>query len=229
MRARTKAITLTVILLLLIVILAVVIALRATLEASAIPTTTATEPAGAQPVTLDVIIPIPPEIKATGLARPTARTQEAHHNADKGEPTTEPTAEPEPAPVRNERYAAIEISEEEIEELAQVTFAESSNQCAEGQQAVVEVVLNRVLHDAFPDTVHGVLHQGEHTTVPQFSTVYSIGHVEPNAMQYAAIEAALYGTPILDTDVVFFSTGGENDRVWGKIGDHVFCREYIWG
>lgn len=225
MRTRAKAIALTVILMLLIVILAVVIALRATLEASAIPATTATAPAGARPAALDVIIPIPPEIKATSPARPTAKAQEDHHNTDKGEPAVEP----EPAPQRNERYAAIEISEAEIEELAQVTFAEAGNQSAEGQQAVVEVILNRVLHDAFPDTVHDVLHQDEHTEVPQFSTVYSIGHVEPDAMQYAAIEAALYGTPILDTDVVFFSTGGENDRVWGKIGDHVFCREYIWG
>ena len=33
---------------------------------------------------------------------------------------------------------------------------------------------------------------------------------------------------ILDADVVFFSRNGENDRVWGQIGDHVFCREYIW-
>ena len=225
MRARTKAIALTVILLVLIVVLAVVIALRATVEASRIPGLEATEPAGERATPLDVIVPIPPETRATGPAQPKTEAQEPQDEAD----ANAPDQVPEPAPVRNERYAAIEISEAEIEELAQVTFAEAGNQSAEGQQAVVEVILNRVLHPAFPDTVHDVLHQDEHTKVPQFSTVYSIGRVEPNAMQYAAIEAALYGTPILDTDVVFFSTGGENDRVWGQIGAHVFCREYIWG
>ena len=225
MRARTKAIVLTVILLVLIVVLAVVIALRATIEAYRIPGPEATEHAGERATPLDVIVPIPPETKATGPAQPTTEAQGDQDEAD----AHAPDQAPEPAPVRNERYATIEISEAEIEELAQVTFAEAGNQSAEGQQAVVEVILNRVLHTAFPDTVHDVLHQDEHTKVPQFSTVYSIGRVEPNAMQYAAIEAALYGTPILDADVVFFSTGGENDRVWGQIGAHVFCREYIWG
>lgn len=25
-----------------------------------------------------------------------------------------------------------------------------------------------------------------------------------------------------------FALEAENDHVWGKIGDHVFCRQYIW-
>ena len=94
---------------------------------------------------------------------------------------------------------------------------------------MVEVVFNRVLHSGFPDTVHDVLHQGEDSSVPQFSTIYGIGSATPTQAQYDAIAGALYGDTILDADVVFFSHNGENDRVWGKIGDHVFCREYIWG
>ena len=43
-----------------------------------------------------------------------------------------------------------------------------------------------------------------------------------------AIDAALYGPSILPVDVVFFSRNGENDRVWGKIGGHVFCYAYVW-
>lgn len=42
------------------------------------------------------------------------------------------------------------------------------------------------------------------------------------------IDAALYGPSILPADVVFFSQSGENDRVWGKIGGHVFCYAYAW-
>ena len=97
-----------------------------------------------------------------------------------------------------------------------------------GQQAVVEVVFNRVLHSAFPDTVHDVLHQGENGDVPQFSTIYAVSTATPTQAQYDAINGALYGDTILDADVVFFSRNGENDRVWGQIGDHIFCREYIW-
>lgn len=132
-------------------------------------------------------------------------------------------------PARAARYINIEMTPEEREELAAIVYLEAGNQSAEGQQAVVEVVFNRVLHSAFPGTVHDVLHDGEDTNIPQFSTIYALRRAEPTQAQYDAIDAALYGDTILDADVVFFSRNGENDRVWGQIGDHIFCREYIWG
>jgi len=131
---------------------------------------------------------------------------------------------PEPVP----RYAAVDMSEAERQEMAGIIGLEADNQCAEGQQAVAEVILNRVISPDFPDTVHDVLHQGEGTPRPQFSTIDNLASAEPVAAQYEAIDAALYGTSILPEDVVFFSRNGENDRVWGKIQDHVFCYKYIW-
>lgn len=131
---------------------------------------------------------------------------------------------PEPVP----RYSDVAMSEDERQELAGIVYLEAGNQCAEGQQAVVEVVLNRVISPEFPDTVHDVLHQGEGTKRPQFSTIDNLDSAEPVAAQYEAIDAALYGPSILPEDVVFFSRNGENDRVWGKIQDHVFCYKYIW-
>ena len=130
----------------------------------------------------------------------------------------------EPVP----RYSDVTMSEDERRELAGIVQLEAGNQCAEGQQAVVEVVLNRVISPEFPDTVHDVLHQGEDTTRPQFSTIDNLASAEPAAAQYDAIDAALYGPSILPDDVVFFSRNGENDRVWGRIQDHVFCYKYIW-
>lgn len=132
--------------------------------------------------------------------------------------------EPELVP----RYAGINMSGEELWELAGIVYLESANQCHEGQQAVAEVILNRVASPSFPNTVHDVIHEGEGTKVPQFSTVMNLGMAEPLAAQYDAIDAALNGPNILPEDVVFFSRYGENDRVWGKIQDHVFCYEYIW-
>lgn len=126
------------------------------------------------------------------------------------------------------RYSDVTISEDERLELAGIVHLEAGNQCADGQQAVVEVVLNRVISPEFPDTVHDVLHQGEDTKRPQFSTIDNLASAEPVAAQYEAINAALYGPSILPDDVVFFSRNGENDRVWGKIQDHVFCYKYIW-
>ena len=127
-----------------------------------------------------------------------------------------------------ERYAAVAMTENELQELAEVIYHEAGNQPADGQQAVAEVVLNRVVSADFPDTVHEVIFDGFGTSVPQFSTAELLGTVNPDKEQYDAIRAALYGPSILPSDVVYFSRGGENDRVWGEIGDHVFCYGYVW-
>ena len=148
---------------------------------------------------------------------------------DAEQPEAEQVAHAEDRPARAARYINIEMTDDELEELAAVVFLEAGNQSADGQQAVVEVVFNRVLHSAFPDTVHDVLHQGEDSDVPQFSTIYAVSTATPTQAQYDAINGALYGDTILDSDVVFFSRNGENSRIWGRIGDHIFCREYIWG
>ena len=131
-----------------------------------------------------------------------------------------------PAPV--ERYAGITMTQSERNELAAIIYLEARGEPAEGQQAVAEVVLNRVIRQDFPDSIHKVLHQGEETAVPQFSTITLLETAEPTQDQYDAIDAALYGPSILPDEVVFFSMAGENDRVWGTIGGHVFCYAYIW-
>lgn len=132
------------------------------------------------------------------------------------------------APVPVERYARIAMTEDERDELAAIIYLEARGEPAEGQQAVAEVVLNRVIHRDFPGSVGEVLHQGEGTAVPQFSTIGLLSTAEPTQEQYDAVDAALYGPSILPDDVVFFSRAGENDRVWGTIGGHVFCYAYIW-
>jgi N-acetylmuramoyl-L-alanine amidase len=138
------------------------------------------------------------------------------------------TPTPVPAPRVVERYAEITMTEEELRELAEIIYHEARGEPPEGQQAVAEVVFNRVIADNFPDTVHDVLHQGEGTAVPQFSTIRLLGTADPLQEQYDAINAALYGPSILPADVVFFSRKGENDRIWGQIGNHVFCYQYDW-
>ena len=175
---------------------------------------------------------------ANALETPAMTSWEAVAPAETAPPELAMTVEtisdlaPEPLltlePERIPRYAGVSMSEDERWELAAIIFLESANQCAEGQQAVAEVVLNRVISPDFPDTVYDVLHEGEDTAIPQFSTIVKLDSAEPLATQYAAIDAALYGPSILPEDVVFFSRSGENDRVWGKIQDHVFCYAYIW-
>lgn len=130
--------------------------------------------------------------------------------------TPEPPAEPEPEP----RYE--EITAEERELLARVVYAESNTEPLEGQIAVAQVVLNRVRSESFPDTVSEVIYQER-----QFSTAPILSRVTPNETNYEAVDAA-FETEVVPYEVLYFSRGAENDRVWGQIGAHVFCYGYVW-
>lgn len=130
--------------------------------------------------------------------------------------TPEPPAKPEPEP----RYE--EITAEERELLARVVYAESNTETLEGQIAVAQVVLNRVCSESFPDTVSEVVFQDG-----QFSTAPILGSVVPNETNYEAVDAA-FETEVVPYEVLYFSRGAENDRVWGQIGAHVFCYGYVW-
>ena len=116
-----------------------------------------------------------------------------------------------------------EITEDERELIARVIYLEARGEPAEGQQAVAEVILNRVAADNFPGSVEGVICQEG-----QFSTASAIPEAEPGEAQYAAVDAAMYGDPVLPMNVVYFSREGENDDAWGTIGEHVFCYQYVW-
>lgn len=130
--------------------------------------------------------------------------------------TPEPVAEPEPEPLYEE------ITAEERELLARVVYAEANTETLEGQIAVAQVVLNRVRSESFPDTVSEVIYQER-----QFSTAPILGSVTPNETNYEAVDAA-FETEVVPYDVLYFSRGAENDRVWGRIGAHVFCYGYVW-
>lgn len=128
-----------------------------------------------------------------------------------------PAAEPE------SRYAPV--TEEERELIARIVYLEARGEPAKGQQAVAEVILNRVAAENFPDRVADVIHQ---ENPRQFTTAPYIDAAEPGEAQYAAVDAALYGEHVLPLDVVYFSREPENDNLWGTIGEHSFCHQYEW-
>lgn len=116
------------------------------------------------------------------------------------------------------RYPEITLSFAEKQLLARVIWVEARGESAEGQQAVAEVVLNRMASDNFPDTLKEVIF-GE----GQFRSVPYLDDAEPGQAQYQALEKAMYGPYILPEDVVYFATSATNENVWGSIGGHVFC------
>lgn len=130
----------------------------------------------------------------------------------------QPAGEPEEL---ESRYAPV--TEEERELIARIVYLEARGEPAEGQQAVAEVILNRVAAENFPDTVADVVYQ---ENPQQFTTAPLIDEAAPGEAQYAAVDAATSGEAVLPMDVVYFSREPENGNVWGTIGGHVFCYQY---
>ena len=116
------------------------------------------------------------------------------------------------------RYPDIQLTDKEMDLLAKVVWVEAQGECYDGQQAVAEIVLNRLASPHFPNTLNDVIY-GE----GQFRSVKYLKNAKPNQTQYDAIERAIYGPNILPEDVVYFGQKAMNDHVWGSIGGHIFC------
>ena len=113
----------------------------------------------------------------------------------------------------------LSVTEEERELMARVVYLEARGEPAEGQQAVAEVILNRVRDNRFPEVIY-------QDAPLQFTVSPLLDQAEPGEAQYAAVDAALHGEPVLPEDVLYFDTEPINENVWGTIGHHVFCGPY---
>lgn len=139
---------------------------------------------------------------------------------ERPETAEEPTVEPE----SENRYAEFHFSDEDVYILACLVYHEARGECFDGQVAVVEVVLNRMLSDYFPDTVEEVVFQ-KYGDVWQFSPAPYLYSAEPDKEQYLAVHTAIEEREhILSEDTVYFSTAPYNDSLDMVIGNHYFCK-----
>lgn len=127
---------------------------------------------------------------------------------------------PEP-PAEQSRYPDLELTQEERDLLAKLICREAASEPFEGQQAVAEVVLNRLASGRFQSTVYNIVH-----APGQFPSVPYLYKAKPDYTQYKAIEQALNGPYVLPEDVYFYATFRVNDNYWGQIGNHYFCYGY---
>ena len=114
------------------------------------------------------------------------------------------------------------LTDYEKELIYKITFAEAGNQEEDGQRAVIEVILNRVLSDDFPNTVEGVLSQkNQFTTWGRRNKIRQIDQdrIIP-ILELVAIES-----PVLPSlEYVFFARGKQTKYATDfiKIQDHWF-------
>lgn len=127
-------------------------------------------------------------------------------------------AEAMPTPTPAPTVRVMPTPSSDVELLAGIIWQEARGESDRGQQAVGEVVMNRVRSPRFPDSIAAVYAQRG-----QFSGYGKA--LRPTDRERVNARLVLQGrTDILPDDVVYFSTTAQNSRVWGRIGGHVFCR-----
>lgn len=119
-------------------------------------------------------------------------------------------------------FYETEISVEEMVMLAQIVRAEAGNQCLEGKKAVVDVVLNRLYSDKFPNTIEEVIFQER-----QFSCVkdgnFDAAAYNLDKTDHEAVISELRKRK--DTEILYFSSGEcYNGEFVYKIQDHYFAK-----
>ncbi len=117
-------------------------------------------------------------------------------------------------------------SSSDIYLLAKVIGAEARGESYTGQVAVGAVVLNRVRHSSFPDTISGVVYQSG-----AFSCVRdSNWNVEPNETAKKAARDAINGWDPTGGAIYYYNPAKTSNKwirtrpVITTIGRHVFCR-----
>ena len=142
------------------------------------------------------------------------------------EVTEEVTESVTKEPIIEESTELVEVSImpewSEYELMARCVWAEARGESYAGQVAVAEVILNRVKHHDFPDSVYDVIYE-----CGQFACTPYLGQATPTAEQYQAVEDAMSGRGVLDNpNCVYFSVGSSCGTYYTTIGNHVFGCEY---
>ncbi len=124
--------------------------------------------------------------------------------------------------------AETQRSAGDVQLLARAVNGEARGEVYEGQVAVAAVILNRVKHPSFPNTISGVIYQ------PGAFTAVSDGQInEPiaeNSTVYKACQDAMNGwDPTYGAIYYFNPETATNKWIWSRpliiqIGKHRFCK-----
>lgn len=122
-------------------------------------------------------------------------------------------------------YQKVDVTDYEKELLARAVYSEARGEPFEGQVAIAAVVLNRVLHPLFPDTVEKVIFQPW-----QFTAVHDGQFwLTPNRAAYNAVELALEGWDPSNGAIYYYNPDTASSKwvfyrtVIVKIGEHYFA------
>ncbi len=128
----------------------------------------------------------------------------------------------------NTIYAADIGRTSDIQLLARAINGEARGESYEGQVAVGAVILNRVEHPSFPNTIAGVIYEtGAFTAVSDGQINVPI---DENSTVYKAAEDAMNGWDPTNGAIYYFNPDtATNSWIWSRpltitIGKHRFCK-----
>ena len=117
-------------------------------------------------------------------------------------------------------------SNSDLNLLAHLVYAEARGENYTGQVAVASVVLNRVKHTSFPNTVAGVIYQSGAFSVVSDGQI----NLSPNQTAISAAQDALNGwDPSYGAIYYFNPNTAKSSWIWSRpvtvvIGNHRFCK-----
>lgn len=117
------------------------------------------------------------------------------------------------------------FSTNDMDLLARAVYSEARGEPYEGQVAIAAVILNRVSHDNFPNTVAGVIFE------PRAFTAVADGQfwLEPNEQAKKAVRDAINGWDPTGGAIYYFNPNtATSGWIWSRpqikqIGKHIFC------
>jgi N-acetylmuramoyl-L-alanine amidase len=118
------------------------------------------------------------------------------------------------------------FSQNDIQLMANAVYGEARGEPYIGQVAIAAVILNRLEHPSFPDTVAGVIFQ------PGAFTAVADGQIwlTPNDTAKKAVLDAINGWDPSDGAIYYFNPStATNGWIWNRpqikrIGKHIFCK-----
>lgn len=128
----------------------------------------------------------------------------------------------------NKKFAEQTSQTSDIQLLARAINGEARGESYEGQVAVGAVILNRVKHSSFPNTIAGVIYEpGAFTAVSDGQ----INHpIDENSTVYKAARDAMNGWDPTNGCIYYFNPNtATSSWIWSRtivktIGKHHFCK-----
>lgn len=120
---------------------------------------------------------------------------------------------------RTANRGAVPADADELRLLGALIYCEAGNQSYEGMVGVGAVVMNRLKHPAYPNTIHGVIYASGQFTPAMTGKVAKVYEGTVPEMCLQAAQAAINGETTVG-DATYFRRAGRREGF--ILGDHVF-------